>query len=73
MADFGESSPLESAKFHNNEDLLLYHNKYPEQWIKLVREAADEYFGDKSREFVFFNRAGFSKTPGFARLLWAGD
>ncbi len=38
MCDFGEYLPFDSKLF-SGEDPAAYHNRYPEEWARLVREA----------------------------------
>lgn len=61
MADFGEARP----------DVDDLHNLYPVQWAQVNREAIDEL--PNASEFVFFTRSGFSNSPTYSTLFWAGD
>lgn len=73
MADFGEALPFD-AKLFSGEPASTFHNRYPEQWAALNREAAEEW--EKSHaneEIVFFVRSGFTQSPKQARLFWLGD
>ena len=69
MADFGEYLPVDSV-IHNG-DPLLFHNPYPAEWAKLNREAVEEE--GKTGEIVFFSRSGFTRSPRYSPLFWAGD
>ena len=70
MADFGESLPWD-ADLASGEDASTAHNRYPEIWAALNREAIDEAgVGD---DVVFFMRAGFTKSPAYSTLFWTGD
>lgn len=70
MADFGEALPLD-AVLHSGESPTEAHNRYPEYWATLNREAIEEAgMGD---EAVFFMRAAFTRSPGASTLFWAGD
>lgn len=69
MADFGEALPFD-AKLFSGESAASYHNRYPEEWAALNREAAIEANRD---DIVFFCRAGYSRSPGEATLFWLGD
>ncbi len=69
MADFGEYLPVDSIIY--NGDPMLYHNPYPAEWAKLNREAVEEE--GKTGEVVFFSRSGFTRSPRYSPLFWAGD
>ncbi|MCE9599168.1 MAG: alpha-glucosidase [Spirochaetia bacterium] len=69
MADFGEALPFD-AKLYSGESAASYHNRYPEEWAALNREAASE---SNRNDIVFFCRSGFTKSPGEATLFWLGD
>jgi len=68
MGDFGEACPLD-AKLHGA-DPARFHNLYPVAWQQLQQEAIAE--AGRS-DVVVFSRSGFTRTPGVAQLLWAGD
>jgi alpha-glucosidase len=70
MADFGEAIPLDVV-LHSGETGWTYHNRFPEDWAQLNREAVTE--AKAQDEVVFFMRAGFRRTPAYATLFWAGD
>jgi alpha-glucosidase len=70
MADFAEGLPYESV-LYSGEPPSSYHNRYPEIWAKLNREAINE--AGLSREAVFFTRAGYTRSPGYSTLFWLGD
>lgn len=67
MADFGEALPL-NAKLKNAQ-ADEFHNKYLEAWAELNESIASEL----GSETVFFSRNASIKSPGSARLFWAGD
>lgn len=70
MADFGEALPLD-AVLNSGENPTEAHNRYPEYWATLNREAIEEAgMGD---EAVFFMRAAYTRSPGASTLFWAGD
>jgi alpha-glucosidase len=70
MADFGEALPLDAA-LYSGESPTEAHNRYPEYWATLNREAIEEAgMGD---EAVFFMRAAYTRSPGASTLFWAGD
>jgi sulfoquinovosidase len=70
MADFGEALPYD-AVLHSGIPAAEAHNRYPEWWAQLNREVIDSLpDGD---QFVFFQRAAFQRSPGYATLFWAGD
>ena len=69
MNDFGEAFPFD-GKLHDG-DAAAWHNRYPQEWARVAREAIDESgHGD---EMVFFDRSGFTRSPGYATLFWLGD
>lgn len=69
MADFGEALPFD-AVLHDSTPAEVYHNQYPEAWAKLNREIVDE---DSLSQYMFFSRAGYSKSPRYSTLFWLGD
>lgn len=70
MCDFAEAVPYDS-KPYSGESANTYHNKYPEEWARVNREAIDEAgLGD---DVVFFSRSGNKKSPSYSTLIWAGD
>jgi alpha-glucosidase len=70
MADFGEALPWEAA-LHDGMPAALWHNRYPEAWARLNREAIEET--GRGDDFVFFMRSGFRESPRHATLFWLGD
>ena len=70
MCDFGEYLPYDSV-LYSGESASSYHNKYPEQWVKLVSEAISEM--NATDEIVFFARSGYSHSPKYLNLFWLGD
>ena len=70
MADFGEALPFDCV-LHDGSDPAQYHNKYPEEWSRLNREAIAE--AGKEGEIMFFNRSGFTRSPQYSNLFWMGD
>ena len=70
MADFAEAMPFD-VTLKNGESPETFHNKYPEVWARINREAIEEAgFGDS---IVFFARSGSAKSPAYASLFWQGD
>jgi alpha-glucosidase len=69
MCDYGESFPIDS-KNHAGIPSLSYHNQFVEDWARLNQEALQEAGRD---DVVFFCRAGYTRSPGAARLFWQGD
>lgn len=70
MADFGEALPFD-AVLYSGEPASSYHNRYPEEWAKVNREAIEESgLGD---EIVFFSRSAYTRSPGYSTLFWLGD
>ena len=70
MADFAEGLPYD-AVLHSGADPESYHNRYAEEWAEVNREAVREL--DREDEIVFFNRSGFTRSPGHSTLFWLGD
>ncbi len=70
MADFGEALPMDTT-VASGESTETYHNRYPEEWARLNREAIDEM--PNRDDFVFFSRSGYKKSPGYSTLFWLGD
>lgn len=70
MADFAEAMPFD-VTLKNGDSPETYHNKYPEEWARINREAIEEAgYGDS---IVFFARSGSAKSPKYASLFWQGD
>ena len=70
MNDFGEALPFD-AKLHGGADPAVWHNRYPEEWQQVNREAIEESgHGD---EMLCFSRSGYTKSPGIATMFWLGD
>jgi alpha-glucosidase (family GH31 glycosyl hydrolase) len=70
MADFGEGLPYD-AVLHSGADPRGYHNRYAEEWAEVNREAIRE--AGREDDVVFFNRSGYTKSPGKSTLFWLGD
>ena len=70
MNDFGEALPFD-AKLHAGADPAVWHNRYPEEWARVARNAIDE--AGRGDDIVFFDRSGFTRSPGAATLFWLGD
>lgn len=69
MADFGEGLPYD-AVLASGEAAARYHNRYPEAWAALNREAIEASGCD---DLVFFMRSGYTRSPRDATLFWLGD
>lgn len=66
MADFGEEV-VAGMHFHNGQTGATMHNLYPVLYMKSTREAVDAYErSHPNRQIWFYNRAGYSGTPGSA-------
>lgn len=52
-------------------DPAAWHNRYPEEWARVAREAIEET--GRADDIVFFDRSGFTRSPGYATLFWLGD
>lgn len=70
MADFGEYLPVDCV-LHSGEDPQRAHNRWPTLWARLNYEAVEEE--GKLGEIMFFMRAGYSGSSGYATAYWAGD
>ncbi|MEZ4878826.1 MAG: glycoside hydrolase family 31 protein [Chitinophagales bacterium] len=70
MADFAEALPFE-VELHSGESPSTFHNKYPEVWEKLNKDAINEV--GLTDSIIFFSRAGYSQSPKYATLFWQGD
>lgn len=70
MADFAEGLPYD-AVLHSGESAASYHNRYPEEWAEVNREAIRE--AGREDDIVFFNRSGYSRSPEYSTLFWLGD
>jgi len=70
MADFAEALPFD-VELHSGESTATFHNKYPEVWVKINKEAINE--SNLKDTVVFFSRAGYTKSPKYATLFWQGD
>jgi len=70
MADFGEALPFD-GKLHADADPAAWHNRFPEEWAKVNREAIEE--AGRGQDIVFFERSGFTQSPKHATLFWLGD
>lgn len=70
MADFAEALPFD-VELHSGESTLTYHNKYPEVWKKINKEAIQE--SNLKDTVIFFSRAGYTQSPKYATLFWQGD
>ena len=70
MADFGEGLPYD-AELSSGVDPKTYHNRYAEEWAEVNREAIRE--ADRGDDIVFFNRSGYTRSPGYSTLFWLGD
>jgi len=70
MADFGEALPYDSV-LSSGEKASGYHNRYPEEWAQINREAIEE--SGHAADIVFFSRSGYTRSPGKSTLFWLGD
>ena len=70
MTDFGEALPFDS-KLHGGADPAVWHNRFPEEWGRVNREAIEE--AGRGDDILFFERSGFTQSPKYATLYWLGD
>ncbi len=66
MTDYGEWLPAD-AVLNNGQLGLDVHDAYPEMWQAAHRQAI------AGRDATFFARSGWTRTPGIAPVIWAGD
>ena len=69
MNDFGEALMF-SARLTDG-DPAVWHNRYPVEWARISREAIEEV--GRGEDMLFFDRSGFTTSPGVATLFWLGD
>ncbi len=70
MADYGEGLPYDTV-LSSGVKGAKYHNKYPEEWAELNRNAIENLANGEN--IVFFTRSGFRKSPKYSTLFWEGD
>lgn len=70
MADMGEMIPHDCVTF-SGEPGTVYHNRYPLDWARLNREAAEE--AGKADELLCFYRAGCAGSSAHINSYWNGD
>lgn len=70
MADFGEYLPTDCV-LYSGEDPEAVHNRWPEIWARLNREAIEEC--GKESEVFFFTRSGHTETVRHSDMMWTGD
>jgi len=70
MHDFGEALPFD-GRLHEGADPAVWHNHYAQEWAQVAREAIEE--AGRGADIVFFDRSGFTRSPGAATLFWLGD
>lgn len=70
MGDFGEALSFD-AVLSSGESPAVWHNRYPVEWQRLQREAIED--ADHGGDALFWNRSGYSKSPGVSTLFWVGD
>jgi alpha-glucosidase len=70
MADFGEALPID-AVLASGGSAGVWHNRYPEEWARVNRQAIEE--AGRGSDAVFFSRSGYTHSPGISTLFWLGD
>ncbi len=70
MADFGEWLPHDCI-LYDGSPAEEYHNRFPEEWAKINREAIQEM--GKENEVTFFCRSGYTESAKYAPMFWMGD
>ena len=70
MADFAEWLPLD-AVVYDGSDGVVAHNRAPEAWQRLTREAMAAARPDG--DWVMFARSGWTGVQSVAQIHWAGD
>ena len=58
-------------RLYDGGDPVVWHNRYPEEWARVSREAIEE--AGRGEDITFFDRSGFTRSPGIATLFWLGD
>ncbi len=69
-ADSGKALPLDAELF-NGADPRNWRNRYPEEWGRLNREAIQDSI--EYRDLMFWNRSGFTQSPGLSMSFCLGD
>ncbi|MCP4804573.1 MAG: hypothetical protein GY913_29720 [Proteobacteria bacterium] len=69
MADFAEWLPLD-ADIHTG-DAAAFHNRYPEAWQRISREAITE--AGRDDDVLIFARSGWTGVHDVAMVHWIGD
>lgn len=70
MLDFGEALPFD-AVLASGEPAAIAHNRYPEDWAELARQAVVD--AGRADDVVFFTRSAFTRSPAKTPLMWLGD
>lgn len=70
MVDFAEWTPLDAVPA-DGVDPLGFHNRFPELWTKVNREAFDAERPDG--DWVTFARSGWTGTQRNSMIHWIGD
>jgi len=66
MCDYAEWLPTD-ARLNLGPLGLDYHNQYPEWWQQAHALGTEDY------DATYFCRSGWTRTPGLAPIVWAGD
>ncbi len=69
MADYSEALPYHSKLF--SAEGSLFHNRYPEVWAQLNREAITE--SGRDSDVFFFARSAYTNSIKYAKAFWLGD
>jgi alpha-glucosidase len=69
MHDFGEAMPFDGTIAGG--DAATFHNQYPVEWARVAREAIEE--AGRGDDILFFDRSGYTQSPGQATAFWLGD
>ncbi|MBD3351203.1 MAG: alpha-glucosidase [Candidatus Lokiarchaeota archaeon] len=70
MCDFGEYLPTD-AVLHSGISAIEFHNEYPVIWQKVNYDAVKE--SKRLHDIIYFARSGYSGSPNYSPLIWAGD
>ena len=65
-----EYLPFDSL-LYSGEDPASYHNRYPEEWAQLMREALQ--LADREDDILFFMRSAWTRSPSYVHMFWLGD
>ena len=71
MADFGEYLPFDATLYDSSAAASEYHNRYPEEWAKVVAEAVEEAHQERRMRLIHSDMQ--SPSAGFVGATLASD